>query len=423
MKIATLALTSSIRQSSPFPCAEDNKITVVVTPTVDLYASCSPVVSLGGLTGAATPSGDLNVTYAANNGTLGGTHAASWDQVNGTLTFDLGTVQTATILRSREIVLNFILTNPKHNQSSPTTSLSMQLVDTPTYFHAVATHVSDSMALFDSTALNLTAQTSCPASSGDAHPLLIRSIVVTTFTALRSSKNPCDTLSITVVLRTDGPLFQAGVPQLTLAGLHGSVTASDSSLDMAVTPVGAFKESGNWTNTGGAGDSWDNAGAIGNLLLPLASGAFMKGCVDYTIVFDVTNPVRPQDAASMTLTAPAVISDVAVSNADQMEVVDVGWITASISGTSPGTSTNPCDLTSITVTVTPSIKLFASCVEFLEFTGLVGAMTATTTNFTLHPACSTPFATTAHWNSSGRLKIFLSSDLAANTQHTFSFSL
>ena len=430
MRIATLALTSSIRQSTPFPCAADNTIIVVVTPTVDLYASCSPVVSLGGLTGAATPSGDLNVTYAANDGALGGTHAASWDQVNGTLTFDLGTVQTATILKSQEIVLDFMLTNPPDAQTSPLTLLSMQLVDKPTgvadyanSFHAVAESVPHVMAVFDTTRLDLTTQTSCSASTGDAHPLLIRSVVVTTFTVSQSSFFPCANNSLTVLLRTDGPLFQACVPQLTLAGLHGSVTASDSSLATTVTPSGALAASGEWTNTGGTGLTWDNSGAIGTLLLPLAKTALIQGCKDYAISFVLANPVRPQAAASVTLTVPAVVSGSKISalsgsNTDPMKVVDVVW-QASISGS----STDPCDTNLVTVVVTPSIDLYASCVEYLELTGLGGSMTATTPDFMMHNSSSPQFATTADWQISGTLKVFLDSDLLANQQYSFSLSL
>jgi len=424
MKIGTAVVTSSIRQSSPFPC-DANKITLTITSTVDLYVSCSPVLSLTGLTGADTPSGNLNVNYVANGGTLRGSQAAAWVQDTGTLTFNLGTAQTVTILlKTQEMVLDFMLTNPRDAQMSPTTLLFMQLVDKPMGFHAVATHVSDSMAVYDGTmSLDLTSQTSCSASSGDAHPLLIRSVVVTTFTVSQSSFFPCANNSLTVLLRTDGPLFQTCVPQLTLAGLRGSVTTSDPNLATTVTPSGAFAASGEWTNAGGAGLTWDNSGAIGTLLLPLVSGAFIKGCNDYAISFVLANPVRPQAAASVTLTVPAVISGSKVwalsgTNADPMKVMDVVW-QASISGS----STDPCDMNLVTVVVAPSINLCTSCVEYLELTGLGGSMTNTSTDFKMHDASSPQFASTADWLINGTLKVFLDSDLLANQQYSFSLSL
>jgi len=364
--------------------------------------------------------------------------AAAWVQESGTLSVSvfLPTESTQEIAGGSEVVLSFTLQNPSHAQSSATVSLSVVLQDTPTMndgyddpYHAPATHDSSSIVVpgSDTTAVSTSGKDACNNSpqNGDADPLRVRAVSFTSFSVEQNSANPCADNEITVKFTTDGPLFQNCVSNLTLSGLSGSVTA-DQSLSLSSVPSGVIEPYGPWTNVGGSAAGWDNTGAAGTLLLPLAAGGLssvVKGCQEYVIVFALKNPATPQGAAAVTLNIARVIDNPAISALagsaiDPMQIDALTWSTKSISDT----NTYPCFENVITLTIQPDVDLYASCVEYLEFSGFTGSMTGSSSLSIVDD--SSTFNKTASWSmSSGILQVFLVGTMSKDTKYTISFTI
>jgi hypothetical protein len=217
---------------------------------------------------------------------------------------------------------------------------------------------------------------------------------------------------------------RAAVGDVTLSGLVGSVTASTDNLGVTSTPSGTFAGTGVWTNAGGtdpssATDAWENVGGSGTLVINLASGGTatrLLGCQDYEIEFTVKNPSEPQSPALMSVEFADVIAGVYDSTGSVMSVDDVAWTSLSVSDT----SNYPCVENTVTVSMVPSITLYASCVRFVEFSGFTGTMTSDQT-LTLSNS-NTELATSATWiQDAGTIRVDLVADLVMGTAYSFDF--
>ena len=315
MKIRTAAVTSSIRQSSPFPCDDTNTITVDFFVSIDLYPRCLPQILLSGLTGSRTVSNEsLPITFSASSQQASTT--GIWDLGSGTL--------TAYVLVSENITANtpqnffIVLENPKDSQSSPLTDLTLTLKDT-TDLHNVAEHASSTMTFAaDESGVDTTGKDACQTQAGDAKPLQIRTVTFTHFEIAQSTFFPCANNSLTVLIRTDGPLLAVCANHITVAGLLGSATPDNGSLDLSTTPSGIFGATGRWVQDSGV------------LTVPVAANAVVMGCTDVTFVFDLLNPVTAQAASLITLSEHNVVdgnlSAASFNNgSDPIFVVNVSW--------------------------------------------------------------------------------------------------
>jgi len=296
MHIREAIITSSIRQTSPWMC-DTNSIVVTVSADIDLHPLCVPLIRLQGLTGSAT--GDSATLALDYNGTTR-TSTGTWVQGSGSLEVAHPS-QTQTIPTGINVVIRFDLTNKAVAQLSPHISLAIVLDDV---LHDPTTHSVASMGLpadassLDDTAWN--ARTACGKSSGDAQPLQIRAVAFNSSSSIGSdSANPCALTTVTVTLRTTGPVFTDCVPKFTLSGMSNTAT-SDAVLSL--TGSNAFEAAGVWTQNNGT-------------LVVTLKGLIFKGCVDHVFNFSLTNiPLERHSASSVPLStgSPAVIlADVA----------------------------------------------------------------------------------------------------------------
>ena len=107
-----------------------------------------------------------------------------------------------------------------------------------------------------------------------------------------------------------------------------------------------------------------------------------------------------------------------------MQVDDVSW---SVKGVQDN-SNYPCDLNSISVSITPAVTIYQSCADYLEFAGFVGTMTDNSTDDLPRTLTGTStqgvFSSNAVWTKDdGKLKVFLTGNLNAGTEYTFGFQV
>jgi hypothetical protein len=425
-KISLLTVTSRFAQSSPYPC-DNNTITVTFTPSLHLVPRCSPSLTVSGLTGSDTASTNaLSVSYTNGGSAMAG-KLAQWNSADGSLVWSIfaASDELPIVSAGTDVVFTFTLRNRALEQSSPLSTLSITLQDRPTNingylqsFHTATTHSSTLVVPGANAGAVVTAgkdQCSARPANGDADPLFIRAVTITTFSVVQSTANPCADNLITVSLTTDGPLFPRCVSALTLAGFAGSVTPNGTSLGLTIAPPGAMQTSGAWSTF---------AGGFGRLVVPAMTGGVLVGCQGYEIRFTLKNPAAPQSAAAVTLRMSSVIVEkagsIANTNLDPMKVVGLTWASKVVSDT----SLFPCHDNVITLTLTPDIRLYAACVRYLVFTGFVGSMTAGDRISITDMSTSATFNTSSAWNmSSGTLRVHLVADMLASTQYKIQFTL
>ena len=252
MKIKNAIVSSSIVQSSPYPC-DKNTITVTLMTDIDLYPRCTPSLSLTGLEQSGTASGQLTATVAQT-----GDRPGTWTNADGTLIFNIfhddDAQSSATTAGDADAIkvggqgitnyaivsFSFELTNPQSQQDSPLTALSLKMIDTPPVgvadytaaFHVEANHDSSTMTFYNTNGLVINDKDICSSSPQlmDARPLLIRSVTFTKLQVSQTSAYPCASNTISVVFQADGPIFSSCVNVLTLSGLSGSVTTGSRTL-------------------------------------------------------------------------------------------------------------------------------------------------------------------------------------------------
>jgi hypothetical protein len=104
--------------------------------------------------------------------------------------------------------------------------------------------------------------------------------------------------TFTLVFRPDLAISATGT--ITLSGLSGSATATNSSLTIAGAGASIFGSVGDWN-----GD--------GTLVLTVASGQSVSNISDTTITFDLTNPAFPNSGVSSVTLASSGFNTSAVS--------------------------------------------------------------------------------------------------------------
>jgi hypothetical protein len=104
--------------------------------------------------------------------------------------------------------------------------------------------------------------------------------------------------TFTLVFRPDVAISATGT--ITLSGLSGSTTATNSSLTVAGAGASLFGSVGNWNNDG-------------TLILTVASGQSVPDNSDTTITFDLTNPAFPNTGVSSVTLASSGFNSSAVS--------------------------------------------------------------------------------------------------------------
>jgi len=286
MHIREAIITSSIRQSSPFPC-DFNTIVVTVSADIDLHPLCVPRIRLAGLTGSAT--GDSTTfPVALEYGNTTRISTGTWDQGNGSLVVAHPS-ETRTISKNTAVVVRFNLTNPNVAQPSPITSLAVVLQDA---FHDPTAHTVASMGLpADESSLEDTAWnslTACSKASGDAQPLQIRALAFNASSSIASNDlGPCAPNIITVTLKTTGPVFTSCVSKFTLSGMNDTATADSTSLALSGTAItnNVFEATGGWTQN------------TGTLVVTLQN-SFVRGCVDQVFSFSLENLKVERDQVS-----------------------------------------------------------------------------------------------------------------------------
>ena len=225
MKIKRALVLSSIQQSSPYPC-DQNTITVTIQTDIHLYPRCVPSISLTGLEQTQTADGALTVSVAQV-----GDRTGTWVKTGGKLDFNIFTPaqaetdantagENAAIRVGAQVAgytiveFSFTLTNPKAQQASPLTGLSLKLIDKPpvgksgytTAFHVQATHTSSEMTFSGTSGLIFDGKDSCSTSpqTNDARPLHIRLVAFTTLNVIQANANPCAGNTITLTFQANG---------------------------------------------------------------------------------------------------------------------------------------------------------------------------------------------------------------------------
>ena len=118
-------------------------------------------------------------------------------------------------------------------------------------------------------------------------------VSLTESTTLQNSVN-----TLTLVFRPDVAISATGT--ITLSGLLGSATATNSSLTVAGAGASIFGSSGDWNNDG-------------TFILTVASGQSVPDNSDTTITFDLTNPAFPNSGVSSVTLAASGFNTSAVS--------------------------------------------------------------------------------------------------------------
>lgn len=104
--------------------------------------------------------------------------------------------------------------------------------------------------------------------------------------------------TFTLVFRPDIAISATGT--ITLSGLSGSATATNSSLTIAGAGASLFGSVGDWDNNG-------------TLILTVASGQSVPNNSDTTITFDLTNPAFPNSGVSSVTLASSAFNTSAIS--------------------------------------------------------------------------------------------------------------
>ena len=411
-------VTSSIGQSSPFPC-DSNSITVTIASTVDLELTCVPSISISGLTGSFEPDSS---TFTVGVSVLSSSWTktdGSWQNLQGNLVFNVMDNSISPIAATSTIVVSFILKNPNTGQAPPPIWLQLRLKDSA---HATADeHFSEPNKQQGTDSLDFNGKSACTKSAGDAFPLYVKTVGWLSGSTSQSTSWPCYTNTITVSFQVDAPLFLSCVNQLTLSGLTGSTTGNTGQLGVQNAQASMISGTAGWTNSANAA------------MLVLALSSNLLGCTPVTFAFDLTNPSLPQSSPDVTLafTASAALLDKTavttsrfLTKVDQgpLYVQDTAWNLLSISST----SYHPCAINTITISMRPIVPLMCNAIS-LVFSGLGSSRTDGPTIALISP--SAELNPSASWTKSkaggggGELTVVPTNTLLVGVVYSFSFSI
>ena len=207
-------LTRSIRQSTP---ATDANNTLTVTFKSNYHLESASTITITGLTGSQTNSGNLALT--SNQGTIWGT-AGSWTKNTGSLVLTVASGRRMDANGNYHVSFNLI--NSAEDQPSPQVSVQAQVLDSSG--NAIGSIASAAMIKPGTTVFGV---------ADGANPL---EVVVPTFsikTIQQSTPVPSRNNTITVTLKANYDLPDTST--VTIKGLTGSITDDSASLNITST--------------------------------------------------------------------------------------------------------------------------------------------------------------------------------------------
>jgi len=218
----------NINQTSPFPCDDNNVITIAMRSTVPLLTTCydpmtgahnvTPSLEITGLLNSVTNTSFVDVR-SSDPAVWPAT--AAWDREQGTF----GITPMIEALEDVLYVLRFTLINPSSDFTGTAISISVDTI----------THTTEEMNDWGwgDQFINV-------AGGGfqEYHPMVIRwaAVVESSFVA-HSSYFPCDNNDIQVKIFTNVPVFSSCSPTFTISGLTGSVEGLDNITLMSLEPT------------------------------------------------------------------------------------------------------------------------------------------------------------------------------------------
>ncbi|KAJ1464423.1 hypothetical protein T484DRAFT_3276497, partial [Baffinella frigidus] len=330
-------------QSSPWPC-DDNILTVIVQSNVPFVKSCSPVVTITGLTGLALHfDGDMLVTFHAERQAHVDTeYRTSARGVNGT--FDSGdgslTIPLRDVLIDRpttsaaDVLLDVLfftvaVVNPDlggnygsamelaftttDDADLPGSAVTSGPVfkDTRSSMHSASPVADYATPAFDWTGAqhdHVATIATYAVETNDASPLYIRHAGFEVKEIAQTSPYPCDTNNIiSVTLKSLVPLFPAdkcSTPSMvTISGLKGADTATGH-LDVNLNSADGIEEYGStgfWNK--------DLGTMVFNVTDPVIAG------VQYFLSWKVTNQAAGKNAVDVGVIATPQMPDGAAETA------------------------------------------------------------------------------------------------------------
>jgi len=268
MYIMQLRLAAFAAQSSPFPC-DANTISVWVQTNVPLLKSCSPTISVAGLSGTQTTETSMDVTLHAGDGTniIGdgaGAYTGTWTgATTGRMVLDLtdaaGTAGTADQTLSAAngadvLLMTFVVKNPKLERSCvmPTVNIGLSSCGTSQSSGLVNADTADSDGTYEAllrvvvptirstvTAAKAGTDTAQFAMANtESCPLRIRAAVATCIEVHQSTTYPCAENTVTITLNTNVPYGGADIAacaQITIGGL--SLFQTEAAANLASVPI------------------------------------------------------------------------------------------------------------------------------------------------------------------------------------------
>jgi hypothetical protein len=280
--------SSSVQQSTAYPCAV-NTITVNVDTNVPLFsAKCVPKFTVTGLTGSCTSDTTtatitpVNLEEAEDSATFNS--PGVWTQTVGRIVVASSLDDTGISAGSYAHRFTFQITNPAKSQSAPSVILEGSF-NKANFVSQPWSIIATSMPQTKSGAPNYDFKSvpdynSVPGekpytayaapSAFEQYPMYIMPLRLRAFAA-QSSPFPCDDNTISVWVQTNVPLLKSCAPKITVSGLAGTQTATVAT-GFAVTMLAGdginIKGDGAGSYTG----AW-TGGSTGSMVLDLTLAA------------------------------------------------------------------------------------------------------------------------------------------------------
>ena len=191
--------SSSIVQSSAYPCDPANSITVNLQFNIPISSVCSPSLVISNLTGSTTTSGI--VLKSTSPSSFSNLSSVSWTSTSGLLSFRISSVP-AVSLDGTLTSLGFTITlsNRAFAQASPSVNVSIGYNGGVTF-----SWVQPTFPLIQN------------------NPMFIYQPALASVLTAQSSPYPCDVNTIAFEMQSNSPIFVQCKPVFTISGLTGTV--------------------------------------------------------------------------------------------------------------------------------------------------------------------------------------------------------
>eukprot|EP00961_Rhodomonas_salina_P289266 3908901-Rhodomonas_salina.1 len=333
----------------------------------------------------------------------------SWDQATGTMVLN-ATSDTAAATYS----ISFTVANPYFGRARSTAAIEGNIFNSAGAQQFTTTMVPD-------------------ASASGNHPMYVAAVEFQVALVGQSSPYPCDNNTLTVTFATNLDLYAWCNPVITVSGLTNAIATGP----LTITPGGVdvVAASGTWSN--------------GEIQVAIDTTA--TAGTNYMFSFTVLNPTDPQSSPTVDMTLGGIsptVSSLASetfvnSQADEAGVYNPAYLTENTAApmyiraaafeagqdlfddnmVASQSSSYPCDVNTISVTVTSNVPLFISCSPKITLSGFTGSQTASTSSMAIGGAQSAYFSSVASWTSSGTLIVDVVADMNENQGYEFTFSV